>query len=147
MSLQYTKKKSKNNFANYRGVFRVFRVFRSILDRLIYNSSYEIIDQNLTDGNAGARKRRGCRDIIFVLSAKNNSIIQGPIQLQVTDVKTCLDKMWFQSSTNALFECGLRNDMLSWMFLQNRNVQVAIKVNGKLTNMVFVKDVVMQGTV
>ena len=60
------KKGSKNDFANYRGIFRV-SVLRSILDTLIYNSSYEIIDSNLTDGNVGCRKRRGCRDNMFVI--------------------------------------------------------------------------------
>ena len=65
------KKKSKSDFQNYRGVFRV-TILRSILDRLVYNSSYETVDSHLTDGNVGARKRRGCRDNMFVLSAVNN---------------------------------------------------------------------------
>ena len=52
------KKGSKKEFSNYRGVFRV-SVLRSILDRLMYNSSYETIDVNLTDGNVGARKIKG----------------------------------------------------------------------------------------
>ena len=55
--------------------------------------------------------------------------------------------MWLQSSVNALFECGFKNDMISLMYLQNRNVQVAIKVNGELTRRADVQDVVMQGTV
>ena len=112
------RKKSRNDFKNYRGIFRI-SVIRSILDRLIYEDSYEAIDSNLTDGNVGARKRRGCRDNMFVLSAVNNSVLKGrsePIQLQVTDIKTCFDKIWLQSSTNALFECGLQNDMLSLIF-------------------------------
>ena len=82
------KKKSKQDFSNYRGIFRV-STLRSILDRLIYNSNYETIDSNLSDGNVGARKRRGCRDNIFVLSAINNSVLNDksdPIQIQVTDV-------------------------------------------------------------
>ena len=37
--------------------------------------------------------------------------------------------------------------MLSLMFLQNKNVKVAIKVNGKITKRVPVKNVVMQGKV
>ena len=64
------KKKSKSDFTNYRGVFRV-TILRSILYRLMYNSAYEAIDANLTDGNVGARKRRGCRDNMFVLTAVN----------------------------------------------------------------------------
>ena len=64
-------------------------ILRSILDRLMYNSAYEAIDANLTDGNVGARKRRGCRDNMFVLTAVNNSVLKGssdPIQLLVTDI-------------------------------------------------------------
>ena len=65
--------------------------------------------------NVGARKRRGCRDNMFVLSAVNNSVLNGtsePIELQVKYIKTCFDKMWLQTSTNGLYECGLRNNLL-----------------------------------
>ena len=55
--------------------------------------------------------------------------------------------MWLQTSTNALFECGLRNDMLSLKFLENVNAQIAIKVNNKLTRRINVQNVEMQGTV
>ena len=51
----YKPKGSHKDFNNYRGVFRV-TVFRSILDRLIYNDNYHIVDEHLTDGNVGARK-------------------------------------------------------------------------------------------
>ena len=60
------KKKSKSDFCNYRGVFRV-HVLRSILDRLTYNDLYYTIDNTLTDGNVGARKHRSVRDNIFVI--------------------------------------------------------------------------------
>ena len=49
------KKKAQNNFENYRGVFRV-SVLRSILDHLMYNTLYDVIDTNLTNANVGARK-------------------------------------------------------------------------------------------
>ena len=68
-------------------------------------------------------------------------------QSLVTDVQTCFVKMWLQSCTNALFENGLQNDMLSLMYLENRNVQVAIKVNNRLTKRINVKDVEIQGSV
>ena len=55
--------------------------------------------------------------------------------------------MWLQSTTNALFKCGLQNDMLSIMFLLNMNAQIAIKVNNKLTKQTDVQNVEMQGAV
>ena len=53
------KKKSRKDLHNYRGIFRV-PVIRSILDRLLYIDCFEVIDNNLTDGNVGARKERSC---------------------------------------------------------------------------------------
>ena len=83
------KKKAKNDFENYRGIFRI-TVLRSILDRLMYNESYDIIDGSLTDANVGARKERSCRDNLFVIGAVSNSVINGesrPIQVQSVDIK------------------------------------------------------------
>ena len=83
---------------------------------------------------------------MFVLSAVNNSVLNGtsePIELQVKYIKTCFDKMWLQTSTNALYECGLRNNLLSLMFLENMKAQIAIKVNNKLTRRINVQNVEM----
>ena len=51
----YKNKGDRNNFDNYRGIFRV-PILRSILDRLIYNDEYPKMDENLSDSNVGARK-------------------------------------------------------------------------------------------
>ena len=71
----YKHKGSKNDFNNYRGIFRV-AILRSILDKLIYNSEYLNIDANLTDCNVGARKGCNIRDNIFVVSAVLNEAVK-----------------------------------------------------------------------
>ena len=53
----FKNKGHKSEFTNYRGIFRVV-VFRGILERLIYHDEYQNIDENLSDANVGARKRR-----------------------------------------------------------------------------------------
>ena len=60
----YKRSGSRNSYENYRGIFRT-SIFRAILDRLIYNDEYAIIDSNLTDSNVGARKSRNIRDNIL----------------------------------------------------------------------------------
>ena len=70
------KRSKRDNFDNYRGVFRVV-IFRSILDRLVYNNIYPINDKNLSDANVGSRKGRNVRDNLFVLYAVMNSIKSG----------------------------------------------------------------------
>ena len=143
------KKKSRKGFNNYRGVFRV-QILRSILDRLTYNDLYYTIDDKLTDGNVGARKLRSVRDNIFVISAVSNSVINGnlpPIQVQVMDAEKCFDKLWLQACINAIYESGINSDKLNLLYIENKNAQVAVKVNGRLSMRINVKDVVMQGTV
>ena len=112
------KKKSKREFENYRGIFRV-QILRSILDRLMYNDSFYTIDSNLTDGNVGARKQRSVRDNIFVIGAVINSVEKGnsaPIQVQVMDAIKCFDKLWLQACINSLYDAGLDNNMLNLFF-------------------------------
>ena len=58
------KKGSKLELKNERGIFRV-SVVRSILMRLIYNSRYPEIDQNISDCQMGGRKQKTAR-IIFL---------------------------------------------------------------------------------
>ena len=143
------KKHARNDFENYRGVFRV-AVIRSILDRIMYNDSYEVIDKNLTDGNVGARKERSCRDNIFVLSAINNSVINGgckPIQVQTMDIEKCFDKLWLEASINSLYEAGLKSDVLNVLYEENKSANIAVKVNSSLSGRTVLNKVVMQGSV
>ena len=145
----YKNNGSHKEFNNYRGVFRV-TVLRSILDRLTYNESYYTIDDNLSDGNVGARKHRNIRDNIFVIGAISNSVINGnqqPIQIAVTDVEKCFDKLWLQAAINSLYEAGLTNEVLNLLYVENKTANIAVKVNRKLTKRVEVNDIVMQGSV
>ena len=143
------KKKARNDFENYRGVFRV-SVLRSIIDRLMYNTLYDVIDSNLTDANVGARKNRSCRDNLFVLGAVTNSVINGeskPIQVQSIDIQQCFDKLWLEATINSLYDAGVKHDLLNILYLENEKADIAVKVNNKLTDRFYVKKLVMQGSV
>lgn len=149
ITLLYKNKGSRKDLMQYRGVFRV-TVLRSILDRLMYNDLYETIDHSLTDGNVGARKERNIRDNLFVLGAVINSVVndkQEPIQVQVMDIDKCFDKLWLESTTNALFDAGVQNELLNLLYMENDSAKIAIKINGQLTKSVYVRNVEMQGNV
>ena len=79
----YKRKGSRNNFNNYGGIFRV-TIFRSILDKLIYNDKYQIIDDPLTDSNVGARESRNIRDNSFFVNAVINNAVKN--NLKDTDI-------------------------------------------------------------
>ena len=62
----YKRKGSRNSFTNQRGIIRV-TIFRSIIDRLLYNSNYQTIDKNLTDSNVRAKKNETSETISLLL--------------------------------------------------------------------------------
>ena len=87
----------------------------------------------------GARKNRNIRDNIFVLQAILNSVKkenENGIDCQVYDIEKCFDSLWLHEVVNSLFEAGMQNDKLPLLFLENRNVQVAIKTNEKISKRV-----------
>ena len=73
---------------NERGIFRV-EIIRSILMRLIYNSKYYNIDENMSDCQMGAREGKGCRANIWILNGiifeKLRKKNKKPISLQFYD--------------------------------------------------------------
>ena len=125
-------------------------IFRSILERLIYNDEYNTIDQNLTDANVGARKKRNIRDNLFVIYAIMNSVKRGnkeSLDVCAYDAEKCFDALWTYECVNDLFEAGLQNDKLSLLFIINQNAQVAIKTSHGMTRRVTIPNIIMQGTV
>ena len=76
------KKGPKIELKNQRGIFRL-SVLRAILMRLIYNDKYSTIDQNISDGQMGARKDKGCRNNIWIVNGiiYKTIIIEKRIQL------------------------------------------------------------------
>ena len=70
-----------------------------------------------------------------------------PIQVQVMDATKCFDKLWLQSCINSLYEAGVDNDYLNLLYMENRNANIAVKINNQLSTRISVKDVVMQGSV
>ena len=59
-----------------------------------------------------------------------NSLVngrEGPIQIQVGDVEKCFDKMWLQNTTNALFEAGLKSDVLNLLYIKKKMQNLQLK--------------------
>ena len=62
------KKKSPLDLSSERGIFLVTKL-HSVLMKLIYNSIIDVIAENLSNSNIGARKQKSPRDHVFVLNA------------------------------------------------------------------------------
>ena len=132
---------------NERGIF-IVTVFRSILMRLIYNDKYDIIDSNMSDSNVGARKKKNIRNHIFVINSIIHDVLSSnnkvPIDIQIMDYRQCFDAMWLKETMNDLFEAGVQDNQLAVLYEANKEIDVAIKTPGGLTDRVKVKEIILQ---
>ena len=142
------KKGPKIELKNQRGIFRV-SVIRSILMRLIYNSKYNEIDQNISDGQMGARKGKGCKNNIWIINGiihetmnnkKNKSIV-----LQIYDYAQMFDSINLQEALSDIFDYGLNDDNLSLLLKANEEVHMAVKTTWGTTDQKIIKNSVLQG--
>ena len=146
----WKQKGAKDDINNERGVFLVVKL-RTILDKLIYNDKYDIIDKNMGNSNIGGRKGRNIRDHLFVVNAVLNDVNKTKkedIDIQIYDVKKCFDKLWFSETANDIFDVGVDDDQFVTIANSNKECKVAVKTPwGSTTERKVLKDIEMQGTV
>ena len=97
----------------------------------------------------GARKRKGCRNNIFVINGiihdVMSSIKKEPIQLQIYDYKQMFDAMNLKEAIADIFDAGVVDDQLSLLYQANHDVRMAVNTNSGLSERQNIQDVVLQG--
>ena len=116
------KKGSKLLLQNERGIFRL-SVIRNILMRLIYNDNYDAIDRNMSYSQMGARKKKGCRQNIFMINGIIHDVlsskIKKPVLFQIYDYKQMFDAINLKEAISDIYDTGLTNDNLSLLYQAN----------------------------
>ena len=142
------KKGPKIDLQNQRGIFRV-SVIRSILMRMIYNSKYAKIDRQISDGQMGARKGKGCKSNIWIINGIIHETLQDkktkPIMLQIYDYCQMFDSINLQEAVSDIFDYGLDDEELSLIYKANEKIYMAVKTQGGLTERKVIKNSVLQG--
>ena len=145
----YKLRGERSDLNNDRGVFNVVKA-RSILDKLIYNDKYEVIEESMSCSNLGARKNKNIRDHLFVIHAILNDVIKRKIDVDVgiVDIEKCFDKMWFEETANDIYNAGVTDDKFVLLANSNLKCLVAVKTPwGSVTERVELERIEMQGTV
>ena len=126
-------------------------VLRMILDSLIYEDKYQVLDMNMSNSNVGARKQRNIRDHLFVVHGIMNSILNGeaaPIDIQIYDVEKCFDALWLEDCMLDMFDtlpAEERDDKLALVYEMNKENYVVVNTAVGLTDRVMLPTLVMQG--
>ena len=142
------KKGSRLLLKNERGIFRV-SVLRYILMRLIYNTKYPIIEENLSDCQMGARKRKSCKNNIFMINGIIHEVMKSkrmkPVILQIYDYAQMFDSIDLIEALSDIYNYGVNDDTLSLLHQANAEVQMAVKTPAGLTERQTIRDIVLQG--
>ena len=129
-----------------RGIF-VCNLFKNIMMKLIYNDKYDIIDENMSESNIGARKGLNIRNHIFMVNGIINEAIRNKkeIDIQIMDYKQCFDSMWMEETINDMFEAGIKDDNLVLLYKANENNKVKIKTPCGNSEQILLKKIILQG--
>ena len=147
----WKKKKEKSDLNNDRGIFCVNKI-RSILDKLIYNDFYEIIDSSMSCSNIGGRKNRNIREHLFIVNGIMNDVIHNKntkeVDIEIYDVAKCFDKLEYHNTAIDLYKAGVQDDKFVVVANSNKKCDVAIKTPwGAKTKRTTLENLEMQGTV
>ena len=138
----------RSELKNERGIFRV-PVIRAILMRLIYNSKYDIIDENMSDSQMGARKGKGCKSNIWIINGIIHETLSGknkkPVMLQIYDYRQMFDSMDLEEALNDIFDVGITDDNLALLHKANEKVHMSVKTPGGLSERQIITNTVLQG--
>ena len=146
----YKNKGSRFDLNNDRGIF-ILTVMKKILDKLIYVDNYSAIDENMSDCNVGARRKRNIKDHLLIIHGVINSVMRGNedcIDIQIYDIEKAFDSLWLEDCLNDIVDnipAKNQNDKIGLLYESNKTNMVAVKTAVGLTDRVNMPNIVQQG--
>ena len=96
-------KGSRHELDNDRGIFGQ-SVFKRIIDKLIYQEKYPLLDKGMTDSNIGARKRRNIKNHLFIIYGIINSMLKGEVIVYISRSVQAFDVLWLSDCMNDIWD-------------------------------------------
>ena len=122
---------------------------RSILLGLIYGSKYQLVDSKMSDCQMGGRKRKGCKNNIFILNGIIHDVVKSknmkPILYQFYDYSQMFDSINLQEAISDIYDAGIQDEQLALIYKANQEISMAVKTPTGLTERQTVSDIVLQG--
>ena len=117
--------------------------------RLIYNDKYPVIDANMSDCQMGGRKRKGCRNNIFIVNEIIHDVMSSKkkeaISLQIYDYKQMFDAINLEQAASDIYDVRVDDDDLTLIYEANKDIQMAVNTPNGLSERQSIKNVVLQG--
>ena len=88
--------------------------------KLIYNSIIDIIEENISISNIGARKNKSPRDHLYVLYSVIDEVLRGKegcgVDLVFYDLAQAYDSLWVEHTLLDLFHSNIDSNLLNTMY-------------------------------
>ena len=121
---------------------------RGIFTKLIYNSIIDIIEENLSLSNIGARKKKSPRDHLFVLYSVQHEVLNGKdaadIDLVFYDLAQAFDSLWVPHMLVDLFENKVETN-LNIIHEMSKKATISIKTPVGVSDSKEINETIMQG--
>ena len=146
----YKRKMSKHSLESDRGIFSL-SVFKKIIDRLIYQEKYPLVDQLMTDSNIGSRKGKNIKNHLFIIYGLINSVLKGEsgcVDIHIYDIIKAFDALWLSDCMNDLWDTlphSARDDKLGLVFQTSKENLVAVNTAVGQTDRTTIPEIVAQG--
>ena len=131
-----------------RGIFLTPKL-RGLFSKLVYNSIIDLIEDNLSLSNIGARKRKSPRDHLFVTYSVINEVLKSEDVVEIDcvfyDVTQAYDSLWMEHSLLDLFESGVKTNVINILHELNKKAHIQIKTPVGVTDQKEINDIIMQG--
>ena len=143
-------KKLKNpmSLTSQRGSFLIPKL-RAVFMKLVYNSIIDIIEDNLSLSNIGARKRKSPRDHLFVLYSVMHETVKGKgvcdLDLVFYDLAQAYDSLWVSHTLVDLFENKVDSNLLNILHELSKRANISIKTPVGISEAKEIEDIIMQG--
>ena len=110
---------------------------------------YPIIDSNMSDCQMGGRKKKSCKNNIFIINGLIHDVLKSkkmkPILLQIYDYSQMFDSIDLQQALSDLYDVGVNDDTLALLHEANKTIEMAVKTPSGLTDRQTIKNCVLQG--
>ena len=133
---------------NYRGIF-IVPILSIIFEKLLKNRLSNTLQENISKFQTGGMKGKGVLDNLFIIRGIINyaKYLGKELWLTFYDIEKCFDSLWLEDCINSLWDMGVRNDILSLIYLMNKEARVTVKTPVGDTDTILLTNLVKQGTV
>ena len=95
--------------------------------RLLFNTKYETINNNMSDSNVGGRKQLSCINHIFVINGEIHEVLSSkhntPVTIQIYYYKQMFDSMDLEEAISDLYDSGMKDNTLKLLYNSTKNIK------------------------